>query len=43
MNVPSHNGGLPRVAPVGIVVFVVGSVGGVADVALHPGEEDEEE
>ena len=43
MNVLSHNGGLPRVAPAVVVVLVVGGTGGVAGVALHPGEEDEEE
>lgn len=42
-NVPSHNGGLPRVARAGVVVLVFGDAGGVGGVALHPGEEDEEE
>ena len=40
-NEPPHYRGLPRVAAVGVVV--VGGAGGVADVALHPGEEDEED
>ena len=40
-NEPPHDRGLPRVAAAGVVV--VGSAGGIADVALHPGEEDEED